>query len=142
MLRESIEINADQKLVFDVSQNYQDRIVWDSFLRQAYLINSESAKVGTRVYCRAWNGLEIETEYLVYEPVEKVTIKMNKGPFILKELTAHWMFSEKGQGTEVVFEYEFVPHLIPNFIAVKILRREMRTRLQDLKKFVEKINTK
>ena len=54
---ESIEISASSELVFDYTQDYKNRLTWDTFLTEAYLLdNATQAGKGVKAWCVAKNG--------------------------------------------------------------------------------------
>ncbi len=140
MIKVSQEINAPPKEIFLLSQDYSRRLEWDSFLREARILGSQTkAGVGVRTFCRAWNGIGIETEYVTFKPPHVVAVKMIKGPWLFQEFAATWRFDTSGNRTLVTFIYHY--KVRPRFISplLRLLFKiEMSRRLRDLKIFVER----
>lgn len=141
---ESIEIAATSETVFDYTQDYQNRLKWDTFLREAYLLdNAQEANMGIRAWCVSKNGLGMETQYVSFNRPKVTAIKMTRGPYMFKEFAASWTFKEEKPGiTIVTFLYSFslrFPLNLVNFVVKRILQRNVRKRLVDLKnQFTEK----
>ena len=55
---ESIEITAPPEIIFDYTQDYNNRLKWDTFLTEAYLLdNARQAGKGVKAWCVSRNGL-------------------------------------------------------------------------------------
>lgn len=64
---EKICIRADRESVFDFTQDYNNRLRWDTFLKKADLLHgAEKAEMGVSALCVAQNGLSMETEYVSF----------------------------------------------------------------------------
>jgi len=105
----SIEIRGNQSAVFELTQNYDLRLLWDPFLKEAKLLNGATkAAVGVRVWCLSKNGLGMETEYVKVSPPNLAAIKMTRGPAILNSFAGSWRFRQVADGaTQVIFRYHF-----------------------------------
>lgn len=136
---ESIDIASNPELVFDYTQDYNNRLKWDTFLTEAYLLdNVVQADKGVKAWCVSKNGLGMETQYVSFNRPKVTAIKMTKGPYMFREFTASWNFKEERTGiTKVTFLYSFslrLPFSLVGFIVKGILKRNVRQRLVDLKK--------
>lgn len=139
---EKILIKRNQSDVFDFTQDYSKRLIWDTFLIKADMLNDTGeAGVGEKAYCVARNGMGMETEYVSYKRPKVTAIKMTQGPFLFKSFLGSWTFHKRAeQETEVVFLYAFTlrfPVSIGSFLMKRILQKEVKGRLQDLKTFLE-----
>jgi ribosome-associated toxin RatA of RatAB toxin-antitoxin module len=139
----SVEIRAKREDIFDLTQNYDLRLSWDPFLKEARLLGGSAAGVGARAWCVARNGLGMETEYVSFKRPEVTAIKMTKGPAVFRSFAGSWRFDESGpNSTRVTFRYNFStrPEWL-RFIAGPILRavlsRVNRKRLLCLKEAAE-----
>ena len=66
---EKIAINGSAKAIFDYTQDYKNRLIWDTFLKKADLVNGATeAGKGVKAWCAAHNGLGMETEYVIFTP--------------------------------------------------------------------------
>lgn len=135
---ESIEIEGACESIFDYTQDYSNRLKWDTFLIEAYLLaNATRADKGVKAWCVARNGLGMETQYVSFNPPKVAAIKMTKGPFMFKDFAASWNFKEESAGlTKVKFVYSFslrFPFNIGGFLIRRILQSNVRQRLVDLK---------
>jgi len=139
---EKIIIDVSPEKVFDFTQDYKKRLIWDTFLKKADLIEGAiAAEKGVKAYCVAKNGLGMITEYVTYNRPKVTAIKMTNGPFMFKSFLGSWTFTEIAKDkTEVIFLYSFslrFPfNLLSNFIKNN-LRRNVKQRLVDLKISVE-----
>ena len=136
---ESIDIGSNAELIFDYTQDYSNRLKWDTFLTEAYLLdNAVQADKGVKAWCVSKNGLGMETQYVSFNRPKVTAIKMTKGPYMFKEFAASWTFKEENIGvTKVTFLYSFslrFPFSIVGFIIKAILQRNVRQRLVDLRK--------
>ena len=135
---ESVEIVASAELLFDYTQDYKNRLKWDTFLTEAYLLgNAKRVDKGVKAWCVSSNGLGMETQYVSFNRPRVTAIKMAKGPYLFKEFAASWTFKEETIGlTKVTFLYSFslrFPFNIATFLIKGILQRNVRQRLVDLK---------
>lgn len=135
---ESIEIVGNMESIFDYTQDYKNRLKWDTFLTEAYLLDDATqADKGVKAWCVSRNGLGMETQYVSFNRPKVTAIKMTKGPYMFKEFAASWTFKEDPMGiTKVTFLYSFVlrfPFNLASFLVKRILQRNVRQRLVDLK---------
>ncbi|HEY8895734.1 MAG TPA: SRPBCC family protein [Niastella sp.] len=139
---QNIIINCSQVEVFDYTQDYANRLNWDTFLKKAELIEGATkAGKGIKAYCVAKNGLGMITEYVSFNPPRATAIKMTKGPWLFKSFLGSWNFKEiTNSQTEVIFLYSFTLrfpfNLMTPFIKTN-LRSNVRQRLIDLKTNLE-----
>jgi len=142
---EKIEINYAPEFVFDYTQDYNQILHWDTFLKKAELIEgASSADKGVKAYCVAKNGLGMVTEYVSFNRPRATAIKMTKGPYLFKSFLGSWTFKEINPNlTEVIFLYSFQLRFPFNLAAGFIkrnLQNNVRQRLRDLKDNVEAKN--
>src|SRR5689334_3721596 len=106
---ESISIHGKPELIFDYTQDYKNRLQWDTFLIEAYLLdNAPQADKGVKAWCVAKNGLGMETQYVSFNRPKVTAIKMTKGPYMFKDFAASWTFTSPMEGmTHVTFTYSF-----------------------------------
>ncbi len=135
---ESIEIATNSALIFDYTQDYKNRLKWDTFLSEAYLLdNATQADKGVKAWCVSRNGLGMETQYVSFNRPKVTAIKMTKGPYMFKEFAASWTFKEETIGiTNVTFLYSFKLRFPFNLAGILIkwtLQRNVKQRLADLK---------
>jgi Polyketide cyclase / dehydrase and lipid transport len=92
---EKILIKANQAVVFDYTQDYNNRLIWDTFLKKAVLVNGATkAGVGVKAYCVARNGLGMETEYVSFKRPKATAVKMTKGPWLFTSFLGSWTFKD------------------------------------------------
>ncbi|SIT95080.1 type II toxin-antitoxin system RatA family toxin [Pontibacter indicus] len=140
---QSITIKAAAEKVFDYTQDYNKRLVWDTFLKRAELVEGAiKADKGIKAYCVAHNGIGMETEYVSFYRPKVTAVKMTKGPFMFSSFLGSWTFKEISKHeTEVVFLYSFTlrfPFTIIGKLIKRNLQSNVRQRLVDLKNYLEK----
>ena len=139
---ESISLRCPRACVFDYTQDYGQRLVWDTFLREAVLLHgAERAGPGVKAWCVSWHGLGMETEYVSFNPPAVTAVKMTRGPWMFASFAGSWKFDAVDADTTLVtFTYSFAlrPVLRPLTPAVRwSLVRNVRGRLKDLKARLE-----
>lgn len=144
---EQILIDERPERVFDFTQDYNNRLKWDTFLKKADLIDGAIiADKGVRAYCVAKNGIGMVTEYVTYNRPKVTAVKMTKGSFIFKSFLGSWTFKEiSNDKTEVIFLYSFTLKF-PFNILTKYIKNNLQTNVQqrliDLKYNIENESTK
>ena len=139
---EKIIINCHREIAFDYSQDYTNRLKWDTFLMKAELMNGATrADKGVKAYCVAKNGLGMVTEYISFNRPKATAIVMTKGPWIFKTFAGSWTFKEiENLKTEVIFLYSFKLRF-PFNLATEFIRKNLQLnvckRLIDLKANIE-----
>ncbi len=95
--------------LFRLTQDYDRRLEWDPFLREARLLGGASTPaVGVRAWCVSRLGLGMETEYVSFNPPKVVAVKMTRGPRLLELFAGAWEFAPIGEDkTRVSFRYSF-----------------------------------
>jgi len=140
---ETILIDEKPEQVFDFTQDYTKRLIWDTFLKRADLIEGATvADKGVKAYCVAKNGIGMVTEYVTYNRPKVTAIKMTEGPYMFKSFLGSWTFKEiSNDKTEVVFLYSFSLRFPFNLLTVfikKNLQANVKQRLIDLKNNIER----
>ena len=136
----SVVIRTDKETAFDLTQDYQRRLSWDPFLREAKLVDSASAKLGAHAWCVDRIGLGMETVYVSFQRPDVAAVVMTKGPRIIGKFAASWRFKTEDDRIRVVFTYfvkvnRSISLLEPLIVAV--FSREMKIRLKCLKQALE-----
>lgn len=135
---EKIIVNAKQEFLFDYTQDYNNRLTWDTFLQKAVLMAAATkAEKGVKAYCVSKNGLGMETEYVSFNRPRVTAVKMTRGPFLFKAFLGSWTFKAlAADTTEVTFLYSFklrFPFTIFRRFITANLRKNVQQRLRDLK---------
>lgn len=141
---EHISINKPQAEIFDYTQDYNNRLNWDTFLTKAILIEGATeAETGVKAYCVAKNGLGMVTEYVSFNRPKATAIKMTKGPYLFSSFLGSWTFKLLSENqTEVIFLYSFglrFPFSLFKKAIKNNLQANVRQRLLDLKTCMERI---
>ncbi len=139
---EKILINANTIKVFDFTQDYEKRLIWDTFLKKANLMDgAKLASKGVKANCIAKNGTGMVTEYVTYNRPKVTAIKMTKGPYMFQSFLGSWTFKEVSKNkTQVIFLYSFSLRFPFNLFAIFIkekLQSSVRQRLIYLKMNIE-----
>lgn len=143
----SIDIQASPEAVFDLIHDYGRRLEWDTFLREARLLEgARRPGVGVKTRCTARNGfagLAMESVYVTFDRPRVAAVKMTKGPAILQDFAASLRQAEVGPGvTRVTYRFNFStrpPWLraVLDRVAAALFLREIRRRLEALKRRLE-----
>jgi len=142
-----IDILATPEMAFDLIHDYPRRLEWDPFLKEARLLEgAESAGVGVQARCTARNsfgGLVMETVYVSFDRPRVAAVKMTRGPAVLETFAASLRQDDVEAGiTRVTYRFNFSTkprwlRAILDPIAAALFRREVRQRLQALKRYLE-----
>ena len=143
---EKIIINCAPSYAFDYTQDYSKRLVWDTFLKKADLINgAKKAGIGVKTNCVAKNGIGMETEYVTFNRPKVTAVKMTDNSYLFKSFLGSWTFKETDDKiTEVTFLYSFqlqFPFNLAPGIVKNILIKNVKQRLSDLKENIERERT-
>lgn len=141
---EKIIINCNPVTAFNYTQDYNNRLAWDTFLKRAELVDGATkAAKGVKAYCVAKNGLGMVTEYVSFNRPKATAIKMTSGPFLFKSFAGSWTFKETHDAqTEVIFLYSFklrFPFSLVTGFVKRVLQSNVRKRLTDLKTNIERL---
>ena len=139
---ERIVIDCSPETAFDYTQDYNNRLEWDTFLKKAELTEGASrADKGVKAYCVTKYGLGMVTEYVSFNRPKATAIKMTQGPYMFRSFQGSWTFKDTGnEQTEATFLYSFrlrFPFNLLGSIIKTILQSNVNKRLSDLKKIIE-----
>lgn len=144
----SVVIDAPRAWLFAVMQDYGRRLEWDEFLSRAELVGgaTESAK-GVRAWCVDRAGRGMETEYVSFDPPERVAVKMTHGHglWMVGAFAGSWVYEERGpESTEVIFRYslELRSRLLGRAgdrLLAMVFERDMGKRLASAKARLERM---
>jgi Polyketide cyclase / dehydrase and lipid transport len=143
----SVQIHASREAVFDLIHDYPHRLEWDPFLKEARLLDgARAAGPGVKARCTARNGFggfAMETVYVSFDRPRVAAVKMTRGPAILETFAASLRHEEVGPGiSQVTYRFNFATRprwlrAVLDPIAAALFRREVRHRLQALKRRME-----
>src|ERR671927_353008 len=89
----TIDIHADVGALFDLTQDYDRRLDWDPFLKEARLVGGATAAgLGVGAWGAARSGLGMETEYVSFRRPDVVAVKMTRGPALFGSFAGSWRF--------------------------------------------------
>jgi hypothetical protein len=145
---QSIEIRATCDAVFDLVHDYDRRLEWDSMLSRAMLLNgATNADAGVRSLCvGTWKGafLGVETEYIRFERGRVAAVKLTNRPLWFDHFAAtirHERIDDARSRTTYIYSFRARPRLLAPFIEPimrLLITREVRTRLQSLRRHLER----
>jgi hypothetical protein len=143
----SIEIGASCEAVFDLVHDYERRLEWDSMLSRASLLaGATAAQVGVRSLCvGTWKGgfLPLETEYVRFERGRVAAVKLTNRPPFFGRFAAtikHTALADDRSRTTYIYSFRARPRFLAPVlepIMKRMLAREVRARLEALRKFLE-----
>lgn len=140
----AVDINADAAALFELTQDYDRRLDWDPFLKEARLVGGATAAgLGARAWCVARSGLGMETEYVSFNPPSVAAVKMTRGPALFGSFAGSWRFKNVAPDTtRVIFRYHVTarPHWLRGLldpIFQFVFKRDVEQRLAALKRFAE-----
>jgi hypothetical protein len=81
LIKYDVTIRATPKTLFELTQDYDKRALWDPLTSEARLVNATVAAKGELVRCTARNGMSMDTIYVAYEPDKVAAVKLVKGPY-------------------------------------------------------------
>lgn len=143
----AIEIRGAAEEVFDLIHDYERRLDWDPFLREARLLDSAKfAEIGVSSRCvarRAVGGLAMETVYVSFSRPTVAAVTMTRGPRFLRSFAASIRQDRIDEDSvRVTYRYNFKAQ--PRFLARLIepivqwvFHRETTRRLAALKRHLE-----
>jgi ribosome-associated toxin RatA of RatAB toxin-antitoxin module len=90
-IKHQIEIATSQEELFDITQNYDIRLDWDPYLKEAYLLDgAEKVDLGVESFCRNNSGSIMISKYISYKRPAVAAVTMVAGPKILKRFSGAW----------------------------------------------------
>ncbi|WP_442509664.1 SRPBCC family protein [Novipirellula sp. SH528] len=143
----TIDIHAASEDVFDLIHDYSRRLEWDTFLREARLLNgAQVADVGVSSRCIARcavGGAAMDTNYITFSRPTVAAVSMTRGPWFLRSFAAsirHEIIDDDTVRVSYRYSFKAFPRLLAFLIEPVIqwvFRRETSRRLSALKCFVE-----
>jgi hypothetical protein len=144
---ETVEILGRPEQIFDLVHDYSRRLEWDSFLRAAAILDGATAAgVGVKTRCAARlkaGGMSMETVYVAFDRPNVAAVRLTAGPPLFAAFAASIRQTPLASGYTRV-SYKVTLHTRPRWlrpllepVVSRVLARETRRRLADLKRFVE-----
>ncbi|NVO31744.1 type II toxin-antitoxin system RatA family toxin [Hymenobacter lapidiphilus] len=139
---ESIQIARPQQEVFDYTQDYGQRLKWDTFLREAVLLDGATeAGLGVKSWCVSKHGIGMETEYVSFNSPRVAAVKLTRPAGLFQAFAGSWRFEALSPDlTNATFTYSFAlrgPLRLFSPLASYVLQLNVRGRLRDLKQMLE-----
>ena len=100
-------VEAAQEWLFDFTQDYSVRQLWDPFPdRYEFVPPHVAPDVGAAVKVRAKNGQSMTVRYVSYNRPRAAAIEMGEGPWFISRFHGTWGFSALApHRTRVTFKY-------------------------------------
>lgn len=143
-IKQSIDINASQQVVFDLTQDYDRRLAWDPYLVEAELLNGATkVDVGVESRCKNKFGQVMVSRYISFNRPVVAAVTMTEGPWVLKRFSGAWnVKSLPNRQSRLVFTYNFRLKggwfgLLFNPVVSYCFSRDMKKRLAAIKVFIE-----
>ena len=147
-LEASIDVRAEAETVFDLIHDYEQRLEWDPFLKEARLLEGAGAAgLGVKALCTARNGfggLAMETVYVSFDRPRVAAVRMTKGPRVLESFAASLRQVELEPGmTRVIYRFNFSTRprwlrAVADPVAAFLFLKEVEQRLVALKRHLER----
>src|SRR5262249_54815896 len=143
---ETILIAASPATVFDLIHDYTRRLEWDPFLKEARLLDRDTAALGATCRCvskNSFGGMAMDAVYVSFDRPQVAAVRMVRGPRILESFAATLRQDSVAENqTRVTYRYNFEtrPRFlrpILNFACSMFFASEVRNRLKHLKRFLE-----
>lgn len=142
-----IDIHASPETIFDLIHDYDRRLEWDPFLREATLLEgAPRAGLGVVSRCRARRmagGMAMETVYVSFSRPTVAAVKMTRGPWFLRSFAASLRQEPCDIGTtRVTYRYHFESRFrflswLVDPLVGKVFHHETTRRLAALKKYLD-----
>lgn len=136
-------IHASAKALFELTQDYAKRALWDPFTPEAHLIHAAVPGEGAIARCTDRHGFSMDTVYVSYRPDEVAAVKMVKGPYIFDQFAGGWRFKALSP-TETLVKFRYNLRAKPRGLSWLltpllgwIFRYETLKRLRALKRYAE-----
>jgi len=135
-------VDAPRERVFSLTQDYERRLLWDPFLREARLVDGATrAATGAKAWCVSKGGFGMETVYISFHPPGLAAVRMTRGPAALRSFAASWRFFDLGNGkTNVCFKYFLKlrgPFALLTPLVARIFEYDTKRRLEALQRYFE-----
>ncbi|AZZ94100.1 SRPBCC family protein [Hahella sp. KA22] len=145
MIERSLEIKASPEMLFDLSQDYSQRMAWDPFPESYRFLNGNQPAKGLQLEIVAKNGFSMTVEYVSYKRPSVVAIKMMRGPWAFAKFAGSWTFQQiSPDSSKVTFKYNITgaPSWL-RYIVTPVINfvfgRSAERRLSALKHYAEAI---
>ncbi len=139
MIQCTREIEVSQKVLFDLTQDYGERLKWDPFPESYRFLNGESVRSGLQLEVVDKAGRSMTVVYISFKSPTVAAVKMIIGPWYIKSFSGSWSFKKVSENsTEVVFKYNISgkPSIL-GFPVRWVFRRNLIQRLDALKSYAE-----
>jgi len=145
LINESVEIETTADLVWSVLDDFGDVAGWAPYMRHSELIGEQQTGVGTRRRLRHFWGFQLEEVVTEWTDRSGFKFNVNRAPWPMKDVKETWEIDHGNGRTTVATAVEYdmklwMPGKWLDWILVRhIVRREMRTGLNGLKVYTEKL---
>ena len=141
----TIEVSAkyalSQKVLFDLSQDMDQRLKWDKQTKELGFIGDYTRlETGAKVYTISKNNLKMDTEYIRFNPPNGIAIKMTSASVIFTSFTGEWRYTkltEDQSQLSIIYTFNLkFPYNLISFVVKKKLVNNAKKKLIDLKNYL------
>lgn len=141
----TIEVSAkyalNQKALFDLSQDIDQRLKWDEQTKElGFIGTSTQLETGAKVYTISKNNLKMDTEYIRFDPPHGIAIKMTSESAIFASFNGEWNYTRlSADQSQLSIVYAFslkFPYNLISFIVKRKLANNARKKLTHLKNYL------
>lgn len=110
MIEQSAILSESPERLFDFTQDYSRRHLWDPFPESYHFVPPDSGPgVGATLIVRAKNGQSMTVRYVSYNRPRAAAIEMVSGPWFISRFHGTWSFNSLArQQTRVTFKYNVI----------------------------------
>lgn len=142
-ISESKTINRSIDWLFNFTQNFDNRKIWDEqTIEISFIHDCIELKKGAKVKTKSKEGICMETEYLTFDKPNKISIKMLNKSSIFKDFIGSWDYTPIGHTkTDLKITYSFNLKFPYSLIQRKVLQKvriNMTKKLNSLEKHLIK----
>lgn len=140
-LKQTVIIHANAETLFDLTQDYDKRKLWDTLMGDIQLLGELPIQKGTQLKYTANNGFSMIVEYQNYKRPTIASIKMISTSLLFAEFAGGWRFEPLDDThTKITLAYHIKARFLPRLttpILVKLFAKENQKRFDTLKQFIE-----
>jgi len=146
-ISEEIIINRNIDWLFAYSQDFTERKKWDKqTIEISFFDGFTELKKGAKVYTKSAEGIRMDTEYLIFDPPNTITIQMLNTSWLFKNFLGTWNYITIENDKTILrityqFDLRFPYYLFTGFVIRKI-RKNMTNKLNALKDYLSEMEHK
>jgi hypothetical protein len=144
ILNEKIAISASQAAVWTVLEDFGGVAKWAPGMRRSKLVGSQATGNGTRRIMHHHLGFNFEEVVTRWEEGAGYSFEVYRAPYPMKNVRENWSLEHQDGlslvRTQVTYDMhlDFAGRWLDSLLVQYIVRREMRSGLRGLRRYVEK----